>query len=208
MGPGIGIPGKRCRRSRRRARRPASMGPGIGIPGKRPSRLPSSGSADTLQWGPGLVSRERRRTATPATRPTTWASMGPGIGIPGKGAIRSPGASATVRFNGARDWYPGKGVLSPDEAASMTALQWGPGLVSRERSQTRCARGCRCSFNGARDWYPGKGERPVGGVVGRVGASMGPGIGIPGKDLDAAREWVEMWLQWGPGLVSRERAPR
>ena len=128
MGPGFVHPGNLSSLSSFRRDRRASMGPGFVHPGNLPR--PGRGRwRSTLQWGPGLYTREMSAT--------------------------SPGAIPTPRFNGARVCTPGKfggtwsgetqrrasmgpGFVHPGNrdlirgAAGVIGLQWGPGLYTRE----------------------------------------------------------------------------
>ncbi len=133
-------------------------------------------------------------------------------------------------FNGAPDWYPGKGQSDDnDRPIRIVGFQWSPRLVSGEGSVRSSSVLYLVCFNGAPDWYPGKG-----GIFPYISeyrfVSMEPQIGIRGREegydpafgarplsFNGAPDWYpgkavycdESYMhaakfQWSPRLVSGE----
>jgi len=106
---------------------------------------------EALQWGPGLISRERQ-PGRERRRGRVQPSMGPGIDLPGKEESRRGPAPERVPSMGPGIDLPGK--IRDKFTGALTAmnLQWGPGLISRESRRRRVpARAGIPPFNGARD---------------------------------------------------------
>ena len=108
-----------------------------------------------LQWRPGMVTRQTwgRRMTTGAD---ITASMEAGNGYPanpkenaviycdppasmeaGNGYPANPGrparnAAPAPRFNGGREWLPGKLVSVAPGELGLELLQWRPGMVTRQ----------------------------------------------------------------------------
>jgi len=82
MGPGIDLPGKLVP-SRGLPGGAPSMGPGIDLPGKGLRLALWNCWRTSLQWGPGLISRESFQLTSLLVRDGA-PSMGPGIDLPGK----------------------------------------------------------------------------------------------------------------------------
>ena len=121
--------------------------------------------------------------------------------------------------------HPGNAYTGPSSVTSV-ALQWGPGLYTREiRPPRRFLVGYRasmgpgfvhpgnfgsssqpgfsCCFNGARVCTPGKCFL-MGGQASARPASMGPGFVHPGNWIVELDTMGPDGLQWGPGLYTRE----
>ncbi len=102
------------------------MGPGIDIPGKDFTAGYDAKITIVLQWGPGLISRERLTPRLCVSKIQAELQWGPGLI-----SRESPGV---------------KGLIE-----AIVGLQWGPGLISREREARQRMSRKREGFNGARD---------------------------------------------------------
>ena len=132
MEPQIGIRGRHPDRAQDRWTEGVSMEPQIGIRG-RGQALPLIAEQLGFQWSPRLVSGEGGARSNHHQR-GDLVSMEPQIGIRGRAMTLDPGYrfvafqwsprlvsgegdgkcfrpfSISFRFNGAPDWYPGKGL--------------------------------------------------------------------------------------------------
>ena len=177
--------------------------------------------------GPGFVHPGNRRVGCAGDRGLV-ASMGPGFVHPGNKAT-SVGVAIVLRFNGARVCTPGKSAEArpdlPSRGASMgpgfvhpgnpsratppprpAALQWGPGLYTREMCRGCSSASTASGFNGARVCTPGKCPLWTAAPAAQR-ASMGPGFVHPGNPSCQPRSHrPRLGLQWGPGLYTREMA--
>jgi len=176
------------------------MGPGIDLPGKLSQARPGDAICLGLQWGPGLISRERIVEVT-GDKSLFDPSMGPGIDLPGKRVRRGGALRGLLRPSmGPGIDLPGKASRSTP-SISPTALQWGPGLISRERLTSM--QQVRLTLH--LQWGPGLISRERRELLDafdrRKAPSMGPGIDLPGKgDQPSARPDPLSRPSMGPGI--------
>ena len=181
-----------------------------------------------LQWRPGMVTRQTLlrllirfrsldasmeagngypantpRTHTPA--PSSSRFNGGREWLPGKPAGSGYGQPRLAPFNGGREWLPGKQEYrccwSPDWDPFNGGREWLPG----KRHTLERLPATADPFNGGREWLPGKREPDHQGcAVGRV-PSMEAGNGYPANyGTDAKGGYVVEDLQWRPGMVTRQ----
>ena len=225
MGPGFVHPGNIVLATVEPvAKLSASMGPGFVHPGNRQKRARIS-RLEGLQWGPGLYTRE---ITPPPGRPTAEssgfngarvctpgkfrrgaraagaaaASMGPGFVHPGNHRRQPPQLCARLASMGPGFVHPGNRHLNHRARHRRGALQWGPGLYTREMRKDPLLHRCgHASFNGARVCTPGKSARDRGGPAVETVASMGPGFVHPGNTSVALTNVPFLRASMGPGFV-------
>ena len=123
------------------------------LPGKPTDRSRRLQPDRTLQWRPGMVTRQTPCRCCPAAA-AEGASMEAGNGYPANPFPRLPRCPLLPRFNGGREWLPGKPV-PPAAPLPAAALQWRPGMVTRQTRSPGCpaARCCPASME-AGNGYP------------------------------------------------------
>ena len=118
-----------------------------------------------------------------------------------------PPTGPLPRFNGGREWLPGKPHATPPGRMTYVVLQWRPGMVTR---QTTNLSGLELSA-GSLQWRPGmvtRQTRPVGHVLQpAVMASMEAGNGYPANERTFTADYSGTVLQWRPGMVTRQTPP-
>ena len=157
------------------------------------------------------------------------ASMEAGNGYPANRGSPNWAAEHRQRFNGGREWLPGKRPVWSIGARGCWRLQWRPGMVTRQTR--RPSSGHRChSFASmeAGNGYPANVEA-IDWHLFDNGASMEAGNGYPANaaissfgrtafhSFNGGREWLpgkpdpspyhatrHRPLQWRPGMVTRQ----
>ena len=186
----------------------ASMGPGFVHPGNNASMtITGNGFALALQWGPGLYTREMRAIGREIASFASVLQWGPGLYTREMLSGPRPSAATSRCFNGARVCTPGKFAEEHPEIADRLRASMGPGFVHPGNRQ---GRGHRRGL-AALQWGPGLYTREIHDerefAPTRSAASMGPGFVHPGNRPARAVIRTRSELQWGPGLYTREIQP-
>ena len=132
------------------------------------------------------------------------ASMEAGNGYPANMAPTATSAAMCLRFNGGREWLPGKPGPEPEPPPPPPQLQWRPGMVTRQ-TRTSLPGG---SANGWLQWRPGMVTRqtlhPQAAAVAVSTLQWRPGMVTRQTCRHRAAPIAAAPLQWRPGMVTRQ----
>ena len=132
-----------------------------------------------LQWRPGMVTRQTtKRSSYHADHPV--ASMEAGNGYPANLLSQYAPPPHPSRFNGGREWLPGKHAAAEYGGCEGLVLQWRPGMVTRQT----CGALHLSGEQNRLQWRPGMVTRQT--------------TPTPTSTPAAIR------LQWRPGMVTRQ----
>jgi len=138
--------------------------------------------------GPRMGIRGKRHGARRVLRPSL-ASMGPRMGIRGKVVRFVAAIPDTGELQWGRGWGSAERRVEPSASTAVPQLQWGRGWGSAESPQPANR---NASYDNVLQWGRGWGsaERGLAAVQhrGASPASMGPRMGIRGKDAALATD--------------------
>ena len=153
-----------------------------------------------LQWGhgDGAVEEHNTRPIVVGVRELQWGH--------GDGAVEDAAPRRAMRRLRRLQWGHGDGAVEELrvgrlERSGLDMLQWGHGDGAVEEAlREGQRRGLKGRFNGATAMEPWKSKNHIGGLSGKLTASMGPRRWSRGRGAMTAgeRDRVDM-LQWGHG---------